>query len=479
MPRPTRSARSPRTREDLAVAGAERVRTRTGRRPCPLPRLAGARRARAPTAPRTPGRCPSISTTSVPSGITTPRSSATRRRPRASAAGWTVAAPGIKTPSRKTGERTRAADGRGVQRHETVAEAVSANASTASDHAPSCAGAALAVSEPALVYQASIPWSRANEPISSTAASIASPTAPRPVRAVPRHQRRVLVPPVRGKAAVATRRPTATDVRLEQHDPRAWLQLRGVDRAPQAGVAAAHDHDVGRDRAAQRWGGRARCGAATASAASASRSHHDRRPALGRTPPSTLSAAGREQRGIDEIGRHDGFRHEIERGQVVDRFLPVRRARSRRGPWPAGRGPVQTSIVASRIAACTSRCAARSGTALIAASSPTSGLASISSIARSVGRDEPGERRRALAVDRRPSPAISPVPGSGVIVVDGEHVDLGSRSARAGPARCCANPVAASTAPWRRPPHPGRSPGTRRSARRRASGRRSRAAPGA
>ena len=53
-------------------------------------------------------------------------------------------------------------------------------------------------------------------------------------------------------------------------------------------------------------------------------------------------------------------------------------------PRPSWTGPVHDSMVAARIAAWASRVAASSGTAAMAASSPTVGSALISSIARSV-----------------------------------------------------------------------------------------------
>ena len=94
---------------------------------------------------------------------------------------------------------------------------------------------------------------------------------------------------------------------------------------------------------------------------------------------------------------------------------PSRRGRSRPVSWvpaaaPAGR---QASIVAARIASCVARSLARSGTALMDASTPTDGFAAISFIALSVARMNPATAScfaEIVAVE-----AMIPGPGSGVI----------------------------------------------------------------
>jgi hypothetical protein len=53
-----------------------------------------------------------------------------------------------------------------------------------------------------------------------------------------------LRPPGERKAAIAPRRPAAADIRLDEDDGRARLQLRDPERGPEAGVAAADDAHV-------------------------------------------------------------------------------------------------------------------------------------------------------------------------------------------------------------------------------------------
>ena len=93
-PRPTPSGCGPGDRPDRPAPGGSRHR---GDRAGPAARHR-ARRA------------------VVPSWIVTPRSSRTRRRPRARIAGWIVAACGMNTPPRSTGDCTRAATSSGVER---------------------------------------------------------------------------------------------------------------------------------------------------------------------------------------------------------------------------------------------------------------------------------------------------------------------------------------------------------------------------
>ena len=125
---------------------AEVVRTRTGRPARP----AAGRREPAPTAPSQPGRSPSSSTTRVPSWIVTPRSRATRRSPRARIAGWTVAAPGMNAPARRTGEATRARTSSAAIATYRSPTPSRSQAVTAAVHFPSCAGAALDRERPRL-----------------------------------------------------------------------------------------------------------------------------------------------------------------------------------------------------------------------------------------------------------------------------------------------------------------------------------------
>ena len=210
-PRVERDDRGP--GDDLARAGgrgrpdADRATGTTGRR-APRP---------GPDAPSQPGRSPSSSTTRVPSWMVTPRSRAARRRPRARMAGWMVAAPGMNAPARSTGERDPGRDlVRASARRSGPPPRAPRTPSVASSQLPSWAGAALTDSEPAFVYQASTPCSAHQRPSSSTAASIAHATSSAPGLAVALDERRHLVPPARHEPAVATGRPAAADVRLEE-----------------------------------------------------------------------------------------------------------------------------------------------------------------------------------------------------------------------------------------------------------------------
>ena len=107
-------------------------------------------------------------------------------------------------------------------------------------------------------------------------------------------------------------------------------------------------------------------------------------------------------------------------------------------------GPLQTAIVASRMAACVSRSAARSGTAVSAASRPF--LRVVADVLH--GPQRRGDERRdrvALHVERF-APTISPLPGQWRDLVDAQDV-------HSSPVSCnwtgslLAKPVAASTAP--------------------------------
>ena len=239
--------------------------------------------------------------TVVPSWMTTPRSSRTRRRPRARAAGWIVAAPGMNAPARSTGDCTRARTSSADSATRAAASPTAAHASTASSQPPSWAGAALAEIEPAFRYQQSTPCSADHVPRCVDRLVDGPRDVDRADLPVPLDQRRQLVPPARREPAVAARRAAAADVGLEQHDPGARCDLGQPERRPHPGVPATQDDDVGRRGPAQRRGGtgQVRRGGRS-SAASASRSHHDRRSPLGRTPPSIavscLPAAGRSAR---------------------------------------------------------------------------------------------------------------------------------------------------------------------------------------
>ena len=96
---------------------------------------------------------------------------------------------------------------------------------------------------------------------------------------------------------------------------------------------------------------------------------------------------------------------------VIDSSHPARSIAPRpRASWT---GPDQVAMVAARRAACVSRSFASSGTALIAASSPTVGFALISSIAWSVAATNAATA--SCCSSSVFVPAMSPGPGSGVI----------------------------------------------------------------
>ena len=86
---------------------------------------------------------------------------------------------------------------------------------------------------------------------SSAARAIASA----PSRAAQLDERGELGPPGEHEAAVAPARAAAADVLLEHDDVAGRLALLDADRRPEAGVAAAHDRDVGAGGALERRGG--------------------------------------------------------------------------------------------------------------------------------------------------------------------------------------------------------------------------------
>ena len=106
----------------------------------------------AATAPRavrtTGGRPPSIAVTGDRSNTQTPRSTATRRNPRASSAGCTLAAPSSHTPATWTAEPVRAATSSAVSRTKAAMPRAS-HARTPASQAPACSGVVAVQSQPA------------------------------------------------------------------------------------------------------------------------------------------------------------------------------------------------------------------------------------------------------------------------------------------------------------------------------------------
>ena len=104
-------------------------------------------------------------------------------------------------------------------------------------------------------YCASMPCSSQNAPISSTACLARVRQRERALGAAQLHERAELGPPGDREAAVAAARAAAADVLLEHDDIARRLPLLDADRRPEAGVAAAHDRDVGARGALERRGG--------------------------------------------------------------------------------------------------------------------------------------------------------------------------------------------------------------------------------
>ena len=102
------------------------------------------------------------------SKIRTPRSSATRRSPRASNAGWTVAPDCSSTPARWVGDPARRATSSGSSRSKTCSPWRSM-AATVSSQAPICAALVAAHSQPSWRKCASMPFAVQKPPIASTA----------------------------------------------------------------------------------------------------------------------------------------------------------------------------------------------------------------------------------------------------------------------------------------------------------------------
>ncbi len=224
------------------------VRIRTGR---PV-RPAGARRPPDPRRPSHPARSPSSSSTRVPSWMTTPRSRATRRRPRARIAGWIVAATGMNAPAAEDRRRDARLDRGRIERH--VAVAVAGRGTGVDRVAPLVVlGRGRADRDRAALRVPGVHAVR-RRPAADLVDRVVDGLrgGHGPGDPVPLDQRRQLVPPAGGEPAVAPGRPTTADVGLEEDDPRARRLLGDPDRRPQPGVPATDDGHVRRRRAAQR-----------------------------------------------------------------------------------------------------------------------------------------------------------------------------------------------------------------------------------
>ena len=260
----------------------------------------------------------------------------------------------------------------------------------------------------------------------------------RPVVAVALDERRQLVPPVRDEPAVAPGRPAAADVRLEQDDPRAGLQLGQPERRPQAGVAAADDDDVGRGRATQRRRGRGqvRRRGRFRGERLAQPPRPSRRRSAGRHPAWPVSRWRRQQRRSSSTSSTvTGFGTSRAR-QVRRSTPPSRPARSPRGRSASWAGRPSTRRSSRRgWRPASSRAVRQLGHGRDRRLEPDLRVRRRSrSIARSVAATNAAIASRfASSVDVADD---EPVAGQRHDVVDVQDVTRPRRSARAGPARC-------------------------------------------
>ena len=199
-----------------------------------------------PDGVRTIPRSRSSSTIGERSKIRTPRPTATRRRPRASSAGCTVAAPGLEGSPEVDGRARAPLHLLGGQDLERLLARAGGGRDSALPRAelgrrgrrPEPAAAAVVRVDPSALAERAELVHRlhrgADEP-----EGLLLPGA--------LDQRLDLRPPGEREAAVSARRAAAADVRLDEHDRRARLELGDPEGRPEAGVAAADDAHVGAD----------------------------------------------------------------------------------------------------------------------------------------------------------------------------------------------------------------------------------------
>ena len=182
--------------------------------------------------------------TRVCSKIRTPDSSATRRSPRASRAGCTVAAEASKTPARWTADPERRAISSG-ESGGTPPTPRRSQAATTPSQAPSCA-AGRRGPQPAAAAEVRVDPVRAAEVPNLVDRRLRVARNGERVRvAAQTDQRGDLGPPREDEAAVAPGGAAAADVLLEHDDVASGVQLADADRRPEPDVAAAEDRDVG------------------------------------------------------------------------------------------------------------------------------------------------------------------------------------------------------------------------------------------
>ncbi len=206
--------------------------------------------------------------------MTTPRSSAIRRRPRASSAGCTVAPSRMKRAVAEARGGAARLDLVRAERHELLGHAQPLRHRHGAERPVVVRGgggddqhAGLAVSGVDAVLLAP-------RPDRSHRLRHGARRGQRRLGAVQLFQRVELIPPGIHEAAVAPGRAAAADVLLEQDDLPLRRALLQVERCPQPRVAAAHDGDIagavpqrarqgrriafGRQRLAQPWAAHAR-----------------------------------------------------------------------------------------------------------------------------------------------------------------------------------------------------------------------------
>src|SRR6266536_6417723 len=187
--------------------------------------------------------------------MSTPRSSATRRRPRASSAGCTVAETASKAPPRCAGRPGPLGRLVAVELHERARVAGALDRREGAGPRSQLRGPGRRP-EPALAPIVRVdPVFRA-EGAALVHCELARAREPNGLlRPADLLERRELVPPRKDEAPVAAARAAAADVRLEEHDVERGLVFLQPDRGPEPAVAAATHADVGTHVALEGRGG--------------------------------------------------------------------------------------------------------------------------------------------------------------------------------------------------------------------------------
>ena len=236
MPRARRApARSGRCARTSPTAGSAAAPRRASRRSSPARRRPRGR-ARCAVSAVTPSGATRNAVTRERSRIT---SRSRSRRPSASRAGWTVASSATSSPRRNRGESQRARTSPAL----SARTRSGGDAATISSRMASWAGAVDAITKPPGVNQASTPCSEHQRPIECTLSADSRHNFRARARPKRSSKRRQLRPQRLAEPAVAPARPVAAQPGLQDHH--GSPALTQLPRRPQAGVAAADDHDVG------------------------------------------------------------------------------------------------------------------------------------------------------------------------------------------------------------------------------------------